>query len=105
MKEAQLQRKIQQQLTQHFGAKVVKFHGNEYTEIGTPDLIGVFTAANGRAYPFFLEVKMPGETPSAIQIQRIKEWRDVGAIAGWCTSTLEAIEIIEDHLRWERGDV
>lgn len=105
MKEAQLQRKIQQALIDRYGAKVIKFHGNEYTEIGTPDLIGVFIATTGRAYTFFLEVKLPGQSPSPIQKQRIREWRNAGAIAGWCTSPLEAIEIIDDFIRWEFDDV
>lgn len=62
--------------------------------VGTPgesDIWGVLPP-NGRA--FFLEVKMPGETPRKNQLDFIEAMKKTGAIAGWCTSIPEALEIV-----------
>ena len=67
--------------------------GNRIT-IGFPglsDLIGC--TPEGRF--FALEVKLPGEKPRQNQINFLNAMKQYGAIAGWCTSVEEAINILE----------
>lgn len=62
--------------------------------VGTPgesDIMG-HRIADGRA--FYLEVKLPGEEPRADQYAFLEAMRQAGAIAGWCTSVEEALEIV-----------
>ena len=75
MKESNLVSSIRKYLRSINGIKVIKIHGSSYTEIGTPDLIGCY---QGRM--FLIEVKMPGNHPTPIQIHRMKQWENAGAI-------------------------
>lgn len=63
------------------GAYVVKYHGSEYSESGTPDLLicykGVFIGC---------EVKVPGKSPTALQHQKLRDIEKAGGIAIWCQS-------------------
>lgn len=66
------------------GMYIIKQHGSQFAELGTPDLIfcwmGSFYAA---------EIKVPGKKPTPIQIQRINEIKKAGGVAFWCTSLQE----------------
>lgn len=73
--------------------------GDFYTKYGALVSIGVPGAADvwghrpdGRA--FYVEVKMPGETPRQNQRDFIQAMKNSGAIAGWCTSIKGAIDIV-----------
>lgn len=54
--------------------KAIKLHGNAYVESGTPDL---HITLRGRS--FWIEVKKPGGKTTALQDQRLSEWRTAGA--------------------------
>lgn len=43
---------------------------------------------------FYVEVKLPGETPRQNQLDFLEAMRESGAIAGWATSIPEAIKIV-----------
>lgn len=43
---------------------------------------------------FYLEVKMPGKKPRRDQLEFIEAMKNSGAIAGWCTTIPEALQII-----------
>ena len=43
---------------------------------------------------FYVEVKMPGETPRKNQLDFIEAMKNTGAIAGWATSIPEALNIV-----------
>ena len=43
---------------------------------------------------FYIEVKMPGESPRENQLDFIEAMKKSGAIAGWCTSVEEALKIV-----------
>lgn len=43
---------------------------------------------------FYIEVKMPGETPRKNQLDFIEAMKNTGAIAGWATSIPEALNIV-----------
>ena len=48
--------------------------------------------SDGKA--FYLEVKMPGKKPRRDQLEFIEAMKKSGAIAGWCTSIPEALQIV-----------
>ena len=58
---------------------------------GESDIMG-HRIADGRA--FYLEVKLPGEKPRKDQLEFLEAMRNAGAIAGWCVSVKEALEIV-----------
>ena len=43
---------------------------------------------------FYLEVKMPGKKPRRDQLEFIEAMKNSGAIAGWCTTIPEALDIV-----------
>lgn len=71
------------------GVVVRKRHGSAWGIAGDPDLYG---SINGRH--FEIEVKRPGERPTALQQARLEQWAASGARAGVATSTEEALRIV-----------
>lgn len=72
-----------------FTANGDKIHiGNK----GESDIFG-HRFPDGKA--FYLEVKNSGEYPRPEQYQFLSAMRATGAIADWCTSVEEAIQIVE----------
>ena len=68
-----------------------KIAGGPMQMAGVPDLL---TVKHGRAV--FLEVKQPGKKPRPLQVQRMKEIREIGgAIAEVVTSKAEAERILD----------
>jgi len=59
------------------GGKAINIHGGAYTERGTPDVIG---CVNGRMVVF--ECKRGDEALERIQLYRLEQWYDAGAIVG-----------------------
>lgn len=62
--------------------------------VGTPGEADVWghRPTDGRA--FYIEVKLPGEKPRKNQLDFIEAMKNSGAIAGWCTSIPEALNIV-----------
>jgi hypothetical protein len=71
------------------GVMVRKRHGSVWGVAGDPDLYG---SINGRH--FEIEVKRPGERPTALQQARLKQWAATGALAGVARSVEEALDIV-----------
>lgn len=74
--------------------------GDFYTKYGGRVSVGVPGESDiwghrpdGKA--FYIEVKLPGETPRKNQLDFIEAMKATGAIAGWCTSVKEALQIVE----------
>lgn len=67
-------------------------NGNRVT-VGFPGLSDLIGCTPGGRF-FALEIKLPGEKPRQNQIDFLKAMRNTGAIAGWCTSVYEAINIV-----------
>jgi len=93
-RESSLQRRIQEALRSAFpGCFVLKFHVSEFSAAGTPDLIccigGYFIA---------IEVKVPGETPTELQLYTLKSIADAGGVALVVHSPQQAIALVEDLL-------
>lgn len=79
------------------GGKAVKFVETEYSEKGTPDIIGSY---KGRA--FAIEAKVDDNKVSIIQEIRLQEWFDAGAIA---IGVWQQFASPEDIAHWIKGVV
>ena len=73
--------------------------GDFYTKYGGRVSVGVPGEADvwghrpdGRA--FYVEVKLPGEKPRQNQLGFLAAMQSTGAIAGWCTTVEEALNIV-----------
>ena len=44
-----------------------------------------------------LEVKRPGEKPTLLQLKRLEEWRQAGALVGVVTSVAEVRTLFEEN--------
>ncbi len=71
------------------GCIVRKRHGTTFGVGGDPDLYG---SMNGRH--FELEVKRRGNSPTPLQVTRMRQWREAGAIVGVVHTPLEAAEVL-----------
>jgi len=71
------------------GVIVRKRHGSAWGVAGDPDLYG---SIHGRH--FEIEVKRPGDRPTALQQARLKQWAATGALAGVARSVEEALDIV-----------
>ena len=69
--------------------KAMKIHGSMYQESGTPD---VHVTYKGRSY--WIEAKVGKNKPTMIQLLRIKEWQEAGAVAGVVYSIEEFVELL-----------
>ena len=98
--ETALQNKIIVALNEYGCYAVNHTVGDFYTKYGGRVSVGVPGESDiwghrpdGRA--FYIEVKLPGETPRKNQMDFIEAMKSSGAIAGWCTSVDEALRIVE----------
>ena len=74
--------------------KCQKIHGSAYGK-QTLDILG---SRDGKL--FWLEVKQVGKKPTSRQMNTMKEWIEVGAIATWTTSREGAMNFLLAD--WER---
>jgi len=68
----------------------VKLHGNAYSQSGLPDVLAI---KEGRAA--WMECKRPGNTPTRIQVHRMRELEGAGCRCAVVTSAGEAIAFLE----------
>lgn len=68
-----------------------KIHGNQFQNIGIPDLLGCLH----RIF-FGIEIKVPGKKATPAQRLEISKIRDAGGVSGVATSIEEALEILEE---------
>ena len=76
MSEAAITRRILAAIKSTPEAKAIKIHGSGYSEAGTPDIIGAY---KGRM--FLVEVKAEKGRATLLQLHRLEEWKDAGAVA------------------------
>lgn len=72
-----------------YRVKVRKRHGGPYGTSGEPDIEGCINGVSIQ-----IECKAPGNNPTPMQLQRIKEWSDAGAVAFWCDDPEWAMTIL-----------
>ncbi len=88
--ESSISKAISKAIRAHYpGAMVRKRHVTMGT-MGDPDLYGCLPG--GRH--FEIEVKRPGNYPTALQDQRLAEWFTAGAISGVARSVEDALQIL-----------
>lgn len=91
--ETTLQRKIREELLKLFPSLyIIKIHGGMYQEPGIPDLL---LCVRGRFIG--LEVKIPGEEPTQLQLDHIARIRASGGKAGIVESVNEAIKFVKKY--------
>ena len=91
MIESTLVRNILRALNAVPTCKAIKLHGSPYLERGTPDVLCVY---DGRVY--WLEIKLPGEQPTAIQRHRLAEWTEAGATCRVVRTVGEAMRVMDE---------
>jgi len=74
-------------LNKHPYGKFKKYHGDAYSIVGEPDIIGCICGQS-----IVIESKIDGEEPRKIQYKRLREWERAGSIAIWATSVEEVVE-------------
>lgn len=89
--EGRLVKRILDYLNSLPGVKAIKIHGGAFSESGTPD---IFAVRNGHAYLF--EVKTSKGKASEIQLYRLVQWQDAGAVTALVRSIEEVERIIND---------
>jgi hypothetical protein len=88
--ETRLQRRIVKALKKAVGGWWAKMYVGPCQQAGIPDLLGCV-----QGLFFALEVKVPGEEPSEIQIKTMRDIRtDGGAIARTVTSPEQAVRVV-----------
>ena len=97
--ETILQNKIIVALCEHGCSAVNHTVGDFFTKYGSLVSVGKPGESDiwghrpdGKA--FYLEVKMPGKKPRRDQLEFIEAMKNSGAIAGWCTTIPEALNIV-----------
>ena len=95
--EARIVGKVLSELNSLPMCKAEKNHG---TQFGKPKL-DISGAINGLA--FHIEIKVPGNKPTARQARVIKDWQKVGVAAGWATNVEEALSIIQSLREGHHG--
>ena len=75
MKESTLVNNILKYLNGLPKCKAIKRHGGMFGRAGEPDITG---CKDGKH--FEIEVKVPWKMPTEIQLQRMKEWTNAGAL-------------------------
>ena len=91
--ETGLQQRIRKALKKRFGGMWRKIWGGPFQDAGFPDLLGCVAGLY-----IALEVKMPGEEPSELQVETIEEIIEAGGIAGVVYGVDEAIAFVEEAL-------
>jgi hypothetical protein len=80
---------------------VEKRHGGPFSLAGMPDLQfhkplpPTLSGRSHAAVTVYIEVKRPGERPTALQTRRILELRQYGCWATWVTSADEAMAFLD----------
>ena len=96
MKETDLYLKIESHLSKNFpGCKVIKIHGDQFMEVGIPDLIGCLPP-NGKTIA--IETKIRDNKPTKIQLYRLKQYKQAGAISFWCNSFEDYLQKLKESL-------
>lgn len=92
-KEKNIENKVKKYLKER-GAYFVKVHGGFYGTLGTPDILVCY---KGRFIG--IEMKAPGEEPTKIQKQRIRQIREAGGIA-FKADCLEDVKLIVESIEF-----
>jgi hypothetical protein len=83
--ESNLKRQVMKMLDLEYpGAVVRKRHGSVYSTAGDPDLMILY-----RGIHIECELKRIGENPTPLQVRRLEQWRQAGAVTAVIRSVPE----------------
>jgi hypothetical protein len=89
--ESNLKRQVMRMLSAEYpGAVVRKRHGTVYSTAGDPDLMILYLGVHIEC-----ELKRPGEQPTQIQIHRLQQWANAGAITAVVHSVAEMRQVLQ----------
>lgn len=88
-RETGLTRQILDALNGLPGTYARKIHGSVF-QSGFPDIVACH---HGRSV--WIEVKRPGQTPTALQAAELARWATAGAISGVATCVAEALALLD----------
>lgn len=94
--ETAFQRATVDRIKVDYGGWARKVHGNAAT-IGEPDIDGCI-----RSRAVKLELKQPGNRPTARQLLTMRRWAAAGALSGWAVTMVEVDALLEhvDDRSW-----
>lgn len=92
IQETAITKKIIEYLNSLPKCKAIKRHLGGYGSNGEPDICGCLDSIH-----LEIEVKRPGNKPTPLQQERIKEWLEAGAISGVVYSVDDTKKLIEDY--------
>ena len=95
MRESDLRRKmIDRILDCGLPARARSVHAGPHSgSVGEPDIDAVVGG-----FPVKIEVKLPGNRPTPLQLRVMRQWAEAGAITGWAFD-MDGLEEILDHVR------
>ena len=67
-----------------------KIHGSRYSDAGEPD---IDACIDGRSVK--IELKMPGNKPTPVQMASMRRWERSGALVFWATSLDEVLTYLD----------
>lgn len=98
MLESSLTNNIKKKLKKEVGGVWIKVHGGPRQRKGLPDLHGTV-----EGFSIWIEVKVPGNSPTKLQEETIKELNEKGkALAFYTTSVEDAVNKVKEYI--ERRD-
>lgn len=97
--QASLVKKIREKYGSRCQVRVL--HGTRFSVKGDPDIYGCLDSQM-----FVIELKQKGQRPSELQLRRLDDWRQAGAIAFWADDVQVALNNLgwELHCRKEKSD-
>lgn len=90
--ESELAQAVRRRIESRYEGCARKVHGSSYGKAGEPD---IDACVRGRAVK--VELKMPGNEPTPVQMGRLRAWQRAGALAGWVTSIAE-LDVLLEHV-------
>jgi len=100
MLESSLTNNIKKKLKKEVGGVWIKVHGGPRQRKGLPDLHGTVEGLS-----IWIEIKVPGNKPTKLQEETMKEINEVGkALAFYTTSTEDAVNRVKEYIERRNND-
>jgi hypothetical protein len=91
--EGRLSAQIVAALNREPGVLARKRHISPFATAGDPDIYGIIRRARAGVH-FEIEVKIPPYKPTPLQMRRLREWEEAGALVGIVHSVDDALALV-----------
>lgn len=95
--EKKIENEIKSYLRDDVGAYVIKYHGNQFSQVGVPDIL-----ACHMGHFYGIEVKQPGEEPTELQKYNIKRINETGGTAFVAESLEDVVVHFGGTREWKK---